>query len=155
MNLLTVSATVTTLLHELRESSHLSSLVKIALATNAVSLHFEWPSDGSCHSPDTSQLSTRLGEPLAGTMYIVQCTVNSLQCTVYSARFLSLFCLYQLVPLLHVGLSSPESLPVVISCWGRTHYTLRGGGKALQMATRREKKVFHFRTISTKPFVKE
>ena len=111
----------------------------LVLATNAVSLHFDWPSDGSCHSPGTSQLSTRLGEPVAGTMYslqftyyIVQCTVNSVQCTVSSARFLSLFCLYQLVPPLHVRLSSPGSLPVVSSCWGRTHYTLRGGRMALQ-----------------------
>ena len=69
--------------------SHLSSLMKIALATKAVSLHFDWPSDGSCHSPGTSQLSTKLGEPLAGTMYslqftayIAQCTVDSVQCTV-------------------------------------------------------------------------
>ena len=135
--------------------------MKIALATNAVSLHFDWPSDGSCHSPGTSQLSTRLGEPVAGTMYslqfryyIVQCTVNSVQCTVSCARFLSFFCLYQLVPPLHVGLSSPGSLPVVNSSWGRTHYTLRDGGKALR--DRRRKHVFdQFRTISTKPLVKE
>ena len=47
----------------------------------------------------------------------------------YSARFLPLFYLYQFVPPLHIGLSSPGSLPVVSSCWGRTHYTLRGGGE--------------------------
>ena len=52
-------------------------------------LHFDWPSDGSCHSPGTFQLSIKLGEPLAGTMYslqfpayIAQCTVDSVQCTV-------------------------------------------------------------------------
>ena len=84
-------------------------------------------------------LTSQRGELLPGTMYslrftayIVPCTVNSVQYTVYSARFLSLFCLYQLVPPLHVRLSSPGSLPVVSSCWGRTHYTLRGGRMALQ-----------------------
>ena len=101
--------------------------------------HFYWTSDGTCHSPGISQLSTKLAELLAATTYSLQftayiahCAVYSVQFTVYSARFLSLFCLYQLVPPLHVGLSSPGSLPVVSSCWGRTHYTLRGGGIALQ-----------------------
>ena len=96
-------------------------------------------------------LTSQRGELLPGTMYslrftayIVPCTVNSVQYTVYSARFLSLFCLYQLVPLLHVGLSSPGSLPVVSSCWGRTHYTLRGRGKELQMARQKEKKCISF-----------
>ena len=60
-------------------------------------------------------LTSQRGELLPGTMYslrftayIVPCTVNSVQYTVYSARFLSLFCLYQLVPPLHVRLSSPD-----------------------------------------------
>ena len=129
----------------LRELSHLSSLVSIALATNAVSLHLDWPSDGSCHSPGTSQLSTRLGEPLAGTMYIlqltsyiVQCTVSSVRFTVNSAWFLSLFWLYQLVPPLNVGLSSPGSLPVVSSCWENTLHS-EGWGKESKMARQKEK----------------
>ena len=30
--------------------------------------HFDWPSEGSCHSPGTSQLSIKLAELLAGTI---------------------------------------------------------------------------------------
>ena len=55
---------------------------------------------------------------------------------------------------MHVGLSSPGPVPVISSCWGRTHYTLRGGGRG--ETGRKNIYRFHkFRTISTKPLVKE
>ena len=50
--------------------------------------HFDWPSDGSCHSQPLSQLSAKLAHLLAGTIYSLQLTVNSVQFTVYNKLFL-------------------------------------------------------------------
>ena len=52
----------------------------------AAHTHFDWSSDGSCHSPDFSQLSTKLAELLASTMYSLQFTAYIAHCTVYSVQ---------------------------------------------------------------------
>ena len=49
--------------------------------------HFDWPSGGSCHSQALSQLSTKVAELLAGTIYILQLTAYSVQCTLFSVQF--------------------------------------------------------------------
>ena len=48
--------------------------------------HFDWPSGGSCHSQALSQLSTKVAELLAGTIYILQLTAYSVQCTLFSVQ---------------------------------------------------------------------
>ena len=60
--------------------------------------HFDWTSDGSCRSQALSQLSVKLAQLLAGTIYSWQLTTYFIQCTVHSCWVVSLF---QLVHISH------------------------------------------------------
>ena len=49
--------------------------------------HFDWPSDGSCQSQALSQLSAKLAQLLAGTIYGLQLPTYGIQCTVHSVQY--------------------------------------------------------------------